>query len=247
MNIKKDYYAILGVLPSVEIIVIKAAYKALMKVYHPDRNTGFHNASHAKTVELNEAYEILSDVSKRKEYDDLRKPSDNNFSQDNKSQPDFSKTFDVLEQDWQVAVKYEPELDAIIKNLSKLSSKLVFLYKVTMIESKQFDKKVLIAEKMEQDFLSLYFGSNKDLQAFAKKLLLANERDAAKELNKAITVLGNGANAGQLIKQIEEEFRMESSDFSRGKADEELDNTVISMMLTLAIMLLIVLWQGVVV
>jgi curved DNA-binding protein CbpA len=222
MNIEKDYYAILGVLPSAEIVVIKAAYKALIKVYHPDRSTDSHNASHAKTVELNEAYEVLSDVSKRKEYDNLRKPSDNDFSQDNKSQPDFSKAFDVLEQDWQVAVKYEPELNVIIKNLSKLSSKLVFLYKVTMIESKQFDKKALIAEKMEQDFLSLYFGSNNELQAFAKELLLANERNAAKELNKAITVLGNGANAGQIIKQIEDEFCMESSVSSTNKANADL-------------------------
>jgi len=218
MNIEKDFYAILGVLPSAEIVVIKAAYKALIKVYHPDRNTGSQNASHAKTVELNEAYEVLSDVSKRREYDNLRKPSDNNFNQDNKSQPDFSEAFDVLEQDWQVAVKYEPELNTIVKNLSKLSSKLVFLYKLTMIETKRFDEKALIAEKMEQDYLSLYFGTNKELQAFAKTLLLSNKRDAAKELNKAITVLGNSVNAGQVIKQIKDEFSMESSIFFEDKA-----------------------------
>lgn len=59
---------------------------------------------------------------------------------------------------------------------------------------------------MEQDFFTLYFGLNKELQAFTKKLLLDNEKGAAKELNKVITVLGKGVNAEQVIQQIEDEF-----------------------------------------
>ena len=74
---------------------------------------------------------------------------------------------------------------------------------------------------MEQDFLSLYFGSNNELQAFAKKLLIANKKDAAKELNKAIIVLGSGANADQIIKQIEVEFRVESNVTSRNYANPD--------------------------
>lgn len=77
-----------------------------------------------------------------------------------------------------------------------------------MIESKLFAEKEIIADKMEQDFLNLYFGSNEDIQTFAKKLLLDNEKDAAKELNKAITVLGESFNPIKLITQIEDEFRL---------------------------------------
>jgi len=44
------------------------------------------------------------------------------------------------------------------------------------------------------------------LQAFTKKLLIDNEKDAKKELNKTITVLGKGINAEQVIQQIEDVF-----------------------------------------
>ena len=53
MNIDKDYYAILGVLPSAEEIVIKAAYRALSKRYHPDVYTGPNIAE--KMADINEA------------------------------------------------------------------------------------------------------------------------------------------------------------------------------------------------
>jgi curved DNA-binding protein CbpA len=228
MDIEKDYYTILGVLPSAEIIVIKAAYKALIKVYHPDRCKGSKEAAHVKTVELNEAYAVLSDTSKRLEYDNHKKPNDNDFGKDREAQPDFTTAFDILEQDWQVAIKYEPELNAIVNRLAKMSSKLVFFYKVTMIESKQFDKKEIIADKMEHDFCALYFGSNEDIQKFAKKLLLDNERDAAKELNKAITVLGKSVNSDKLIKQVEDEFGLNHTQNTAEAKELRDDNAMVS-------------------
>jgi hypothetical protein len=63
----KDYYAILMVHPKAELFVIEAAYKRLAREYHPDfTNTP---AQHEKMVEINEAYEILSDPARRKRYD----------------------------------------------------------------------------------------------------------------------------------------------------------------------------------
>ena len=35
----KDYYGVLGVTPTAELAVIKAAYKALAAIYHPDKNS----------------------------------------------------------------------------------------------------------------------------------------------------------------------------------------------------------------
>jgi curved DNA-binding protein CbpA len=40
MDASKDYYAILGLTPSAEEVVIRAAYKALAQRYHPDRTKG---------------------------------------------------------------------------------------------------------------------------------------------------------------------------------------------------------------
>jgi len=67
-----DYYAILGVHPTAEDIVIRAAYKALAQRYHPDRSTGPQDAAHAKMSELTKAYEVLADPVRRKKYDRRR-------------------------------------------------------------------------------------------------------------------------------------------------------------------------------
>ena len=64
----KNLYAILGVNPSADKETIKNAYRNLAKKYHPDTNKG-NKASEKKFKEIAQAYEVLSDEKKRKEYD----------------------------------------------------------------------------------------------------------------------------------------------------------------------------------
>ena len=66
---QKDFYRILGVIDSTELAVIRAAYKALMMLYHPDKHNGDNKVAIRKTKEINEAYAVLSDPDKRKKYD----------------------------------------------------------------------------------------------------------------------------------------------------------------------------------
>ena len=65
---KRDYYEVLGVEKSADDAAIKKAYRVLAKKYHPDMNPGDAEAE-KKFKEASEAYAILSDPEKRKQYD----------------------------------------------------------------------------------------------------------------------------------------------------------------------------------
>lgn len=65
---KRDYYEVLGVEKNADEAAIKKAYRVLAKKYHPDMNPGDKNAE-AKFKEASEAYAVLSDPEKRRQYD----------------------------------------------------------------------------------------------------------------------------------------------------------------------------------
>lgn len=66
----KDYYKSLGVNKSASQDEIKKAYRKLAVKYHPDKNAG-DKKSEEKFKEISEAYEVLKDPQKRKQYDEL--------------------------------------------------------------------------------------------------------------------------------------------------------------------------------
>lgn len=80
----KNYYEILEVSNTASLDIIKKVFKIQIKKYHPDVTNDDKKAyAEEKVKELNEAYNILSDEVKRKEYDILLKNymEQNNFSQ----------------------------------------------------------------------------------------------------------------------------------------------------------------------
>ncbi|MBI3988257.1 MAG: DnaJ domain-containing protein [candidate division NC10 bacterium] len=81
---EKDYYAILGVGETAKAEEIKRTYRRLALQYHPDRNPGDEKAEE-RFKEVTEAYGVLIDEEKRRQYDRLRKerewrPSDQGYT-----------------------------------------------------------------------------------------------------------------------------------------------------------------------
>lgn len=90
---KRDYYEILGVSKDSSIDTIKSAYRKLALQYHPDRNPDNKEAED-KFKEATEAYEVLSDSTKRQRYDQFGFQGVNSgFGQSSASYDDIFSSF----------------------------------------------------------------------------------------------------------------------------------------------------------
>ena len=208
----KNYYAVLGVLSNAEDIVIRGAYRALAQRYHPDKNISNQTDAAGKMAEINEAYAVLSDPVKRKEYDLSQrgksgKAAGSYEDEQSESNEDNSDTDDYFEKDWKLACSIYTSLPKIYADLKTISHALADTYRIYMLETKQFDKRREIAERMEQQFLTTYFGDNSELHDFARELLRTGRRDAALALNQLVRVVGCN-DPHLLIKRIQGDFKI---------------------------------------
>lgn len=194
----KDYYRILGVLDDAEDIVIRAAYKALAQRYHPDKWVGDKAEATMKMADINEAFDVLSDPVKRKKFDEERGKSQ--YSEEDLEEED--DMLSSLESDWKEVLEYFPDLSLTARNLSKISKQLEFAFKSILLESKRFNDRNLIAKNLEEHFLQKYFGKNKKILDYARKLILDGDKKAAKDLNRAIDLLGSEVDPDLIIRKV---------------------------------------------
>ena len=200
----KDLYSVLGVPREAEADLIKATYIALCKIYHPDVYKGDKKYALKRMQDINEAYETLSDVNKRKAYDDKNKDtSDDTSFDENQYQEEQSSYQDIIKEAWAFAKEYYPDIEAQYDHLSKINKSLAWLFQIRCVENKQFERTDKIATKMLKKWLTIHFGEKEAIHDVALKAILTGKIDIAKELNKAIKLLGDNAHKVILTKLTE--------------------------------------------
>lgn len=202
----KDYYAILGVTPQAEDVVIKAAFRALAQRYHPDKYSGPAEDAQRKMTEINEAYGVLSDPVKRKAYDAEYQSSGMGESDFDAGDAAADEGVQQFSQDWETAVEYYPDLTTLAATLAKTSQSLAFTFRLYMLTEKAFKNRRQVAEVMHNAFLTRYFGDQKAVLDFARTLIAIGRKDAAKALNEAVRVLGDDLDPALVINKIKGRF-----------------------------------------
>lgn len=113
LSSEKNLYEILEISPVASATAIKAAYRKLARKYHPDLNSGDEICS-KKFKKISEAYEILSDLEKKKNYDLLRgfreNASRSRYSEANKAYKEAFK--EEQKTDYSQSHKKEAKPDA---------------------------------------------------------------------------------------------------------------------------------------
>ena len=104
MNPEEDFYETLQVHRNAEPEIIEAAYRRLLRMYHPDVNVS--PESHEMTVKLNRAYETLSDPKKRAAYDQSHGNSaqyggqtDTDIAEDEDARPAVEREYGIFAED----------------------------------------------------------------------------------------------------------------------------------------------------
>ena len=130
-----NYYDILGVSTNATQDEIKKAYRNLIKAFHPDFYKGNKEFAQQKTVEVNEAYEVLGDNTKRYEYD-LR----NNFWKTNNNY-DYSEEIKKANKRAEEAERAQKEAE---RKFEEEKAKKDNIYRYTESSSSQSPKKGIL-------------------------------------------------------------------------------------------------------
>ena len=126
-----DYYRILEIKEDADFSDIKKKYRKLAIKYHPDKNPE-DNEAVKKFREITEAYEILGDEKKRKEYDNKRKfknGQENKKNENLKNRNDFSDNNFSFGKEFFKSASEMKEMFENSFNLNKMGKKKVEMEK----------------------------------------------------------------------------------------------------------------------
>ena len=209
----KTYYQILGVTPDAEDVVIRAAFKALTQIYHPDKFISSADRAHLKMVEINTAYEILSSEEKRRIYDqEIEKNGKARELLELDLEKDYSDYFSNDDESWTTALEYFPAVETYFYALKKINNSLAFSYREIILSTKTFEKAESLYWKLKTEFLSRYFGENIKIRELAASYIDLGVKEAVREINKTVRVLGDSIDADILEVKLKEKYNVPQSE-----------------------------------
>jgi curved DNA-binding protein CbpA len=180
-----NYYELLGVDIKAEAIVIRSAYKAMVQKYHPDKAVDQKEIDKylEKTKLINEAYNVLSDEFKRKQYDERflknkkSEKTQNNEGVKKDSDSSSKKQSNQSSDDWETVIKYFPDVNTYYNELKEISEVLAAEFKLSILNKKEFKKAKAFSEELKKRFFGDIFGDNKECNDFALWLLKNKKKE----------------------------------------------------------------------
>jgi len=183
---------------------------------------------------------------KEKEYDDLKGSVTQEAEDFFRGEEDVEPEYDPLDEDWKVAIEYYPELEEYLNKLRRISWKLGYGFKAYIVETKNYEIGAKIYTQMYEEFIERYFGENKAINEYAKKLIFLKEKKALAELNKVVRILGINKSfekTEEVIFKIEKRFNLGS--FAQREKDDgsssDISN-VLSFVIIAAFIILVLSW-----
>ncbi|GIX50866.1 J domain-containing protein [Sphaerotilus sulfidivorans] len=193
-----DHYQVLGLARHAEAAVVKAAYRALVSLYHPDRNPAPDAIERIQRINI--AHDVLSDPARRLAYDatlaDVTPPP----------AADTDDGADTIAERWKIASNFFPEIGRHHARLERLSAHLADEFQRHLLQRQQYADAAAIADRLRIEFLGRHFGTDEAVLAYAEQLLLAREVEAVRFVSQIVSVLGRSVDADSVREKVSQRF-----------------------------------------
>ena len=202
-------YEVLGLPHASDFELVKATYRSLVKIYHPDVFKGDKEFAKERLSQLNAAHEFLSDEQQKHDFDKSPQSQEKGEEQQDfdpeQNSDEFDEGIKILKENWDYACDYYPDLKRLYADLRSLGKEPAFAFMAYVVETKKYKDAAAIADQLEDAFLTTKFSNDPKIKKLAKLALQQKEIKFAKELNRALTILGPEAK-DEILNKLSERF-----------------------------------------
>lgn len=202
-------YEVLGLPHASDFELVKATYRSLVKIYHPDVFKGDKHFAKERLSQLNAAHEFLSDEQHKRDFDKSpqsqeKAEAEQEFDPEQNTE-EFDEGIKILKENWDYACGYYPDLKRLYADLRSLGKEPAFSFMAYIVETKKYKEAAKIADQLEDAFLTTKFSNDPTIKKLAKIALQQKEIEFAKELNHALTILGPESK-DEILNKLRERF-----------------------------------------